>query len=711
MSKISRNWKFYDFDTREKKGPFVIVDLPHTNLELPLQYFDTKSYQFTSTYVKELTINKKTDKVYLLEFEGFMTSLELYINNEFAGSFNLGFVGFTLDITKYLVNGVNEIVVYLDSREIPSIPPFGGLVDYLTFGGIYRDVHLHEKPVNYIKDVKISFMDGLLSINVVGEGLLGKTSISIIGDNVSYTLSKDANSDVTFDCSSIINELRRWSVDDPYLYKVIVNSEFDSVTINYGFRTFRWKNGVGFVLNDKPIKLHGLNRHQAYPYIGYAASENANRIDARILKEYGVNIVRSGHYPQSKCFFDECDKIGLLVFTEVPGWQYIGDKEWQDNLVEYVREMIHRDYNHPSIVFWGVRANETFDNDELYKRTNDLARSLDPTRYTSGVRFLTESHLLEDVFAFNEFLNIDNLPMPRDQHEVTGLDREVPYLITEFQGHMYPTRKNNNEQRLVNHALGHLKMYSDVNKMSNIGGAIGWCYYDYNTHFEFGSGDKICYHGVFDIFRMPKFAAYVYKSQIDPNREVVLEPLTFWGYGERSGGGVTPLYILSNVDSLVMKVVGKEPIQLQRDPSFSGLAYPPFICPSLDGAWGAEWKDVVFSGHINNKLVIKRELLADQVYHDFKIRLYDKKLIENEMTRIEVELIDRVGNILHLASDIIMIKVTNGKLIGPELVNAYCGSYAFYVRSDRIGKLGVSITIRGQRKRKVISVIGGEYEK
>src|SRR5699024_3613449 len=136
------------------------------------------------------------------------------------------------------------------------------------------------------------------------------------------------------------------------------------------------------------VKLVGLNRHQAYPYVGYAMPQRVQEKDAEILKyELGLNIVRTSHYPQSVHFLRKCDEIGLLVFEEIPGWQHIGDEAWQAESIKNVEEMIKRDYNRPSIVLWGVRINESQDSHDFYVKTNAMAKSLDPIRQTGGVRY------------------------------------------------------------------------------------------------------------------------------------------------------------------------------------------------------------------------------------------------------------------------------------------------------------------------------------
>lgn len=155
-------------------------------------------------------------------------------------------------------------------------------------------------------------------------------------------------------------------------------------------------SGRRFLLNGRKVKLRGLNRHQSYPYVGLCDAGTMQKNDADILKyELGVNAVRTSHYPQSHYFLERCDEIGLLVFTEMPGWQHIGDEVWKEQAVENVGEMVTQYRNHTSIILWGVRINESADDDAFYTKTNALAHELDPTRPTGGVRAHKKSSLLE----------------------------------------------------------------------------------------------------------------------------------------------------------------------------------------------------------------------------------------------------------------------------------------------------------------------------
>jgi beta-galactosidase len=235
-----------------------------------------------------------------------------------------------------------------------------------------------------------------------------------------------------------------WTIDEPVLYELEILVEDEVVyKSRFGNREVKM-TPEGFFLNGERIQLIGLNRHQSYPYVGYAMPKNAQEKDADILKyELGCNVVRSSHYPPSRHFLNRCDEIGLLVFNEIPGWQHIGDKAWQAVAIENVKEMIYRDYNHPSIFIWGTRINESPDNDEFYQETNRVAKLYDVTRPTGGVRNFSGSNLIEDVYTYNDFVHRGfNEGVEKPSKVAKG---RVPYLVTEFNGHMYPTKKFDDE--------------------------------------------------------------------------------------------------------------------------------------------------------------------------------------------------------------------------------------------------------------------------
>ena len=513
---------------------FAVVTLPHTNIVLPYHNFDNLEYQFISTYRKRFTLPEPLNgrRLYV-DFDGAMTSAEVSINGRKLGEHDGGYVPFSFDLTDHLRAGENILQVRLDSTERPDVPPNGYIVDYLTFGGIYREVRLRYIEAVHMKDVVVKTFDVLTDdirveceVSLQNSGSVpfhGKIAVMIdnpdgsglVGLEQDVTIGAQSEKVITtrFDGEVLQTPIKLWSVDDPQLYRVSAflqpldkdtnlifheTGAHDMVEHSFGFREAVFEDD-GFYLNGEHVKLIGLNRHQTFPYIGGAAPARLQRKDADILKyELGVNIVRTSHYPQSPHFLDRCDEIGLLVFEEIPGWQFIGDEDWKALSLRDVEAMITRDRHHPAIVLWGVRINESWDDEVFYRATNKLAHELDPTRQTGGARYFQESQFLEDVFTYNDFSNTIVEPL------------HTPHLVTEFSGHMFPTKTFDQEERQIEHALRHTRIQNAQMGMRNVTGAIGWCAFDYNTHREFGSGDRMCYHGVMDIFRLPKFAAALY---------------------------------------------------------------------------------------------------------------------------------------------------------------------------------------------------------
>ena len=568
MSKIyiNNDWLFatnfkeeYIFGNIDER--MVEVRIPHTTKELPFNYFSEEEYQTLSVYRKAIFAPSEwSDKRVLLTFDGAAHYAEVYLNGEKIGEHYSGYTAFTLELTGRLKFGEeNILVVKLDSRENLNIPPFGNVVDYMTYGGIYRDVYIDIKEKCFISDVfvKPEVTGKIVSdITLSGEIPLGakiRQTAILEGSKNEIVIAESEASKQTISICGFVSNVKLWDVRYPCRYivntELIVNGKvIDTHQIKTGFRQI-WFTKNGFFLNGRRVQIRGLNRHQSYPYVGYAMPESIQRDDARILKSLGVNAVRTSHYPQSQYFIDECDKLGLLVFTEIPGWQHIGDKNWQNQAVKNVEEMVLQYRNHPSIIIWGVRINESSDNHDFYVRTNETAHRLDPTRQTGGVRNFSRSELLEDVYTYNDFYHDGNKAGCEPKADITS-NMDKPYLITENNGHMFPTKSFDNEDRRLEQALRHARVINDVASYPDICGSFSWCMADYNTHRDFGSGDRICYHGVTDMFRNHKTAASVYKAQ--GNYEDVLEISSSMDIGEHPASINGKVWIFTNADSVRM---------------------------------------------------------------------------------------------------------------------------------------------------------------
>ena len=581
---LNNDWKFAETfsDSMLKEGyndaAMTDVRIPHTVKELPYHYFDESEYQLLSGYRRWLDINKEWQgKRLLLTFDAVAHDATVYINGASVAQHHSGYTAFTVDISDSVKYGEkNLITVRCDSRESLNTPPFGFVIDYLTYGGIYRDVYLDIKEDIYIKDIFISTKladrgeeDGkqfVASSQTVSKIELGKASAEKLlvkqfirehgtEDFREYTHETINPDTQTIEINGLTEKVFLWDIDNPARYDIkteitdMSGKLLDEDITTIGFRRAVFK-ASGFYLNGKKVKIRGLNRHQSYAYAGYAMPDSMQKLDADILKnELGVNAVRTSHYPQSQAFIDRCDELGLLVFTEFPGWQHIGDEEWKDQAVTNLREMVIQYRNHPSIILWGVRINESVDDDEFYSRTNAVCHKLDPTRQTGGVRCYKKGSLLEDVYTYNDFSHVGTNKGCDKKVDITS-NIEKPYFISEYNGHMYPTKAFDWEEHRLEHMKRHANVLNEVAKNHDINGSFGWCMFDYNTHKDFGSGDKICYHGVMDMFRNPKLAAYIYAVQ--NSKDPILEITSTMDIGEHPGGNRGEVFIISNADSVKM---------------------------------------------------------------------------------------------------------------------------------------------------------------
>ncbi len=592
MILLDNEWEFvpvWSDSFRDGKGTGEAIRLPHTVKEVPLHEADPASYQMVCGYRHKLIVPPGAEgKRIILQFDGCAHIAEVFVNGKKCAEHRCGYTAFRTDITD-LVNPEEEnwIAVRLDTTENPEIPPFGFVMDYLAFGGIYRDVWLDIRNQTYLKDVylRTKKIDQIIAETEIAGNAEGLDILLCIRDAEGAAVLEERWPASEHSHACTINHAHLWSMEDPYLYQAELSLRrgeevLDTVDQHLGIRTITTDQNH-ILLNGKPVFLRGLNRHQCYPYLGYAASESLQREDARILKEeLQVNAVRTSHYPQSQYFLDACDEMGLAVFTEIPGWQHISsDQKWRDQCVSNTKEMVLQYRNHPSVFLWGVRINESLDDDELYRKTNACAHELDPDRPTSGVRYLEKSHLLEDVYAFNDFSYNGTSAGVRPKEKVTP-DGNKPMLISEANGHMFPTKPYDRWQRRQEHALRHARVLNDAMQDGMHAGCFQWCMFDYPTHQDFGSGDRICYHGVMDSFRNPKPAAALYASQGES--EPVLEVCTPMDIGDYNAGQIGEIYAFTNAEEIRL-YKNDQFVKSFRSEGWNGLAHGPVKIDDLIG--------------------------------------------------------------------------------------------------------------------------------
>ncbi|MGD9909278.1 MAG: glycoside hydrolase family 2 TIM barrel-domain containing protein [Candidatus Izemoplasmatales bacterium] len=780
---LNYDWDFIDHYDESKptdESQFLVkelVDIPHTIKEVPFSHYDPQLYELNALYHKKVSLDEiKKDEHIFLRFYGVATKATVYFNHHLLGVHEGGYTPFSFDITSEVAKldqPIFDIYVCVDSSEIENIPPFGNVVDYLGYGGIYREVEIEIIPKYYIEDVAVKTREALqlsedamtldLRVNLMIEGMKNpRVEVSVLdGNKAIYNHMYDEVAPC-FTRQETHQPITRWSVDCPKLYLLVIklyskNSLQDEVEIKFGYRDARFTED-GFILNNQKLKLMGLNRHQSYPYVGYAMPKTMQEADADFLKfTLGCNIVRTSHYMQSDHFINRCDEIGLLVFEEIPGWQYIGNAEFKERSYQNLREMIQHHKNHPSIVLWGTRINESPDDHDFYEKLSELSMELDDSRQNGGVRNFAGSELLEDVYTYNDFSHIGNNPGLENPLKITR--KLVPYLVSEHNGHIFPTKKSDPLQKREEQALRHMNVLDSMMKYPMINGAIGWCMSDYNTHKDFGSGDRICHHGVSDMFRIPKYASYTYASQQD--KYPVLEVLSNMNIGEYPRSVIPSVTVMSNCDYIkiyhneqeintfysdydLYRYVKHAPIivddfigkQLVSDGLYKknvanmikkvlisynhhGMAMPlkdkltmlnlmmfhkftmnkaMEIYGKYLGNWGTEHGKYRFDGYINDELVISKTVgQTKEFILNAKIdhpTLHHKDTYD--ATRIVVSLEDEHGNTYPFANHVVNITTTKElAVLGPKSTALNGGSTGFYVRTKEKGKAKITISCPG----------------
>ena len=636
------------------------VRIPHTVRVLPYNYCNENEYQCLCGYRREFFAPREwAGRTVLLTFGAVAHDATVFCNGRRLFHHACGYTAFTVDLTSALHLGQNNVVaVRCDSREDLNIPPFGGQIDHLTYGGIYRAVSLDIKEPAYLRDV---------FIETKAEGDF-RIYTSTVGETVGCTLQAEIRSpsgsraaysgELSLPITGVLNGVHPWSIEHPTLYTLTVqlirpgsaglpDRVLDEKTIRFGFRTVQFVAG-GLYLNGQRVELRGLNRHQSYAYQGYAMPDSIQRLDAQILKkDLGCNAVRTSHSPQSPAFLDACDELGLLVFTEMPGWRYIGDESWKAQALQNCREMVCQCRNHPSIFLWGARVNGSADDEAFYKRTNEAIHRLDPTRPTAGARNHRKSQLLEDVYAYNDYSYRGRGAACEARAAVTS-DPRKGYLISEFGGQQLPTKPFDDETHRLVQALRYAAGINDSIAQQGVAGSFGWCMADYNTHREFGSGDRICYHGVMDMFRNPKLSAAVYASQKTPRSpsDIVLEVSSGMALGDLPGGVPTACWVFTNAES-VRLYRGNDYIAEftpDRHGRFAAMTHPPieindFVGSLLEKYEGMDPASAQMTAAILNEM--RRD--AMELSPLSKARMLSLRLSWNEVARMYYKYIGVLG--------------------------------------------------------------------
>ncbi|HEX9106335.1 MAG TPA: glycoside hydrolase family 2 TIM barrel-domain containing protein, partial [Longimicrobiales bacterium] len=428
---LNDGWRFHAGDAPGAQAP-DFDDGAWTPVELPHTWNAQDALMKSAPYRRGLGWYRRTlvvpaaaqGKRLFLFFEGANQVADVWVNGREAGHHVGGYTAFAMDVSA-LVNagGPAVVAVRVDNSHNPDVPPLSA--DFNFYGGIYRDVWLvatepvrfavtdHAGPGVFVDarqleagEHAVARVRGTVTNDGDAARRLRVTSrILDAAGNVAATLSSEvrivAHGSAAFAQASVpLRQPHLWSPDDPYLYTVrteIREGErvLDRIDTPFGFRWYSYDAQKGFFLNGRPLQLHGTNRHQDMRGLGNALPDALHRRDIRLIKETGFNFLRLAHYPQDPALLDEADRVGLILWEEIPVVNTITQSEgFSANAESMLTDMIRQHYNHPSVFFWGymnevllvppkpMPANYMSDVVTLARRLDARAHAEDSTRAT-----------------------------------------------------------------------------------------------------------------------------------------------------------------------------------------------------------------------------------------------------------------------------------------------------------------------------------------
>ncbi|MBL4826379.1 MAG: DUF4982 domain-containing protein [Spongiibacteraceae bacterium] len=618
---FNQGWKF----TKTAKDTLPLTDdgeqwqaisLPHTpNIEPKIV---NEQWQGYSWYIKEFHSEKTwEEKIAFIRFEGAMNKAEVWLNNKKLAVHHGGYLPFVVNITQALNSDQkNTLIVKLNNHDNPVTGPKPlKSLDFLMYGGLYRGVTLSLKNKIHITDeiaaqqqasggifvtyplvtkqqAQVSVKTHIQNASNTAQDISVSQQI-ILHDKViaethaeKFTLPAKQSKQT----QSLLNVLEPalWSPQSPQLYQLVTTvyqngTAIDQKHTNIGIRHFELRNNELFINGEKTF-LRGVNRHQEYPYIGYALSDNAQWRDAIKIKEAGFDYVRLSHYPHSPAFMDAADNIGLVVLDAILGWQYFSeDKTFQEHVFQTCRDMIRRDRNHASVLAWECSLNESWMPETFIDTLHEIVHQEFPgdNVYSAGwqsygydIYLQARQHRLEhykkpnkpyvvseygdwEYYAMNAGLNQDSWG------ELLQEERSSRQLLSD------------GEKRLLQQASNIQEAHND--NLSIPAFADGyWVMFDYNR----GYANDLEASGIMSIDRIPKYAYYFYQSQRDADqqsRHYQSGPMVYiasdW---DKSSSSTVRIFSNTQTVELFLNGVSLGIQQADNNAQSNKLSHPPF---------------------------------------------------------------------------------------------------------------------------------------
>ncbi len=718
------------------------VSLPHIAFPEPLVI--VKPREGMAYYKKEFTIDKaRKGKIITIEFEAVTQICNVWVNGKYVERFTGGYLPFEIDITHFVnYGGRNTILIEASNKAHPLVPPGKPVekLDFIYYSGIYRDVWLHYKnPLHITNSVtadkvagggifvsysKVSNEQALVDVQTHIENASETDADFVLiqelknkqGETVAeakLSLSKlSAKADKHFAQQLVVKKPQLWHPNHPHLYqlhsKIVQEGKIvDEKITRIGIRSIEISRKMGLLINGEKFHMTGTNRHQNYPYIGNALSNNANYRDAWLIKNAGMNAIRTGHYPLDPSFMDAADELGLLVINCIPGWQFFNrNKSFLDHVMQDIRSTIRRDRNHPCVVLWEMSLNESYPPADFRCRQAETARQEWAGRtnfYTSGDSYYTKA--CWDV-PYDDW---DDQKGPGARNNVAYPDNAFvirEYGDYEFGGGESTSRQLRaaGQQGLLQQAWNLQWEYNKNLKNPYCIGEFTWAFYDGLAGVVVG----IEGWGSADLFRIPKYSYYFFKSQQPALKNEALPssftgPMVFIANDWLAAASQNKVVVYSNCEEIAL-FKNNQLITRQRADNgpeteygtalhqggnpFDGgnanqLKHPPFTFNNIHFEQGT----LKAVGYINGKEVATASVSTPRKATAIQLEIAEngKPLAHktNDVVFVYAKIIDAGGRLIKNATHPVSLTIEgDATLSGPATVQAEAGIATFLIRTE-----------------------------
>lgn len=717
-SHYDKDWQFFrstnalDLATAQQQKEWESVQIPHTPKIEPLVV--NEQFQGDAWYKKTIATEESwKGKQISLKFEAAMNVAEVWLNGEKLITHVGGYLPFTVNLTEKLTwDAPNELMVRLDNRDNPITGPKPLKdLDFNTYGGIYRHVHLQINNDLHITDAvaasktasggifvsypQVTTEQATIRIKThvanahidpkkfrVVQKLLAGDKVVVDQTGELQTVNGKTDAENTIDLA--LAKPKLWSPKTPNLYNLVTrvyegDSLVDEQTTRIGIREFKWvKNQL--LINGEPTFLRGVNRHQEYPYVGYATSDAADYRDAVKIKSAGFDYVRLSHYPHSPAFMAAADELGLVLLDSILGWQYFSeDPAFQAQIQQTCRDLIRRDRNHPSVLAWECSLNESWMTEPFIDSLTKIIDEEYPGAMSAGwqeygydIYLQARQHRLEHYkeptkpYIVSEYGDWEYYAMNAglNQTEWANLlqaDRSSRQLLSD------------GETRLLQQAANVQEAHND--NFNTPAFADGyWVMFDYNR----GYAPDLESSGIMSIGRLPKYSYYFYQSQRDASEEsdkFSSGPMVFIAseWNEKSD---TNVRIFSNADSVELilngKIIAKQ--TPDQNENTKNLKHPPFTFKVEKFATG----ELKATGYIDGKAVAEHKVVTASAATNIRLTVDTSGKAPQAGVKdtvfVYAQLVDSKGNAVH-SNNIPVTFTINGtaKLVSPAEISTSDG--------------------------------------